>query len=130
MLRFIKKEYPNYSIHNQVAMAELFINNTPRTTISFAPLELMTLQEVNLTNDKVYLSDSIRQHVQEQLFKQKTRQQEKKNEFLREVNFKVGDKVWFYPRLPTKRLRQLAYLATTARVIRHKKYELDVASGT
>ena len=115
ILRVIKKEHPDLAIENQVLMAEMFINNTPRERTMYAPQELMTLQGVNLGNQKEYLSDDIREHVQQQLFRMKTKQQDQRNKGLRTVDFVEGDRVWFYPIIPKKKLRQLGYIATILR---------------
>eukprot|EP00834_Sanchytrium_tribonematis_P005975 NODE_402_length_8060_cov_0.986057.p2 type:complete len:399 gc:universal NODE_402_length_8060_cov_0.986057:5997-7193(+) len=127
MLRVIKKEYVNETFEFQLALCELFLNNTPRTSTTFSPMELMTLQATSIFNEKEYLTDEIRLHVQQQLSKIKQRQLVKRNENLREdCDYKVGDKVWFYPNLKSKKLRQLAYLGTIVRVIRDKQFELIV----
>eukprot|EP00834_Sanchytrium_tribonematis_P007767 NODE_761_length_4121_cov_0.819741.p1 type:complete len:919 gc:universal NODE_761_length_4121_cov_0.819741:1022-3778(+) len=127
VMRVIRKEYPNEDFQFHVALCELYINNTPRTTTTFSPIELMTLQATNITNEKEYLSDTIRSHVQVQLSKIKDKQMTKRNRGLRnDEEYQVGDPVWFYPSTNRKKLQQLAYLATIVRVIRDKQYDLVV----
>ena len=110
LLRTIRSEYPSADASRQMALVQLYANYTPRGITGYSPIEIVTLVGSDYANKKLDLQMMIREEVAAKIEQSKTRELRERNKGLRDAEFTVGDRVWFFPISKAKRsITQIAY---------------------
>ena len=123
LMRIIRTEYPEADASRQMALVKLYANYTPRGMTGYSPIELVTLVGSDYTNQKVDLQMMIREEVAAKIEQTKSRELQERNKGLRNAEFTIGDRVWYFPINKAKKtITQIAYCGEIVNKIRDKQF--------